>query len=365
MHRRVAVCSGIFLLMALSNAVVPVLDIFAEGPAAQGLVFSAYFFGAMLTVLPAGIASERFGRARLMQAGLGISLGGGLAIALAPSVPVLIAARLVEGVATGVFVSAALAYVNSQPDGGRGSGAFMASLNAGLFLGLIVTGVLVEQTGLRSAGVIAFSCLTAIPLILAFTLKNGPSTVQTAPLARLGPVLSQYRWILYATVIMFGAGGAVTGLYPEFSTVDPGLLGLQIALQNITTIVAVIVVSRLALEPIPLIKGSACLMALAVGVSFLSPYGFVLIGAAAGAVQIAALVFFAQTQEPQGVAVGLFNTASYAGMTVLPALAGACARWFGYPVAFGLVVLFAISVALTIQRCSRCRLPRSMIPRRG
>ena len=49
--------------MALSNAVVPVLPDFAEGAALQGVVYSAYFLGAFLTVLPAGIASDRIGSA--------------------------------------------------------------------------------------------------------------------------------------------------------------------------------------------------------------------------------------------------------------------------------------------------------------
>jgi len=362
MKRRVALCSGVFLLMALSNTVVPVLDRFADGAAAQGLVFSAFFFGAMLTVLPAGIASERFGRTRLMQTGLAISLAAGLAIAVAPSVPMVVAARLVEGIATGLFVSAGLAHVNGQPDGGRGSGMFMASLNAGLLAGLILTGVLVEQTGLRTAGVVVFSCLTAVPFVASLTLGSEVPDIRTEPLSRVGPVLDRYRWLIYATVVMFGAGGAVTGLYPELSTAGADLLGVQIALQNIATIVTIVVISRMALEPIPLIRTSAGLMAMAAGISFFSPYGFALIGAAGGAVQIAALHFFARTEEPQGVTVGLFNTASYAGMTVMPALAGVGAYWFGYPLAFGLVILSSMSVVVTIQRCSRCRLPQSRTP---
>ena len=146
MIRRLAVCSGIFLLMALSNAVVPVLDVFAIGPEEQGLVFSAYFFGATLMVLPAGMAADRFSRRRLMQVGLGVSLLAGLVIAVAPNVWSIVGARFVEGVATGLFVSAGLAHVNSQADNGRSSGAFMASLNAGLLAGLILTGLLVELT---------------------------------------------------------------------------------------------------------------------------------------------------------------------------------------------------------------------------
>lgn len=356
MQHRLAICSGIFLLMALSNAVVPVLDIFADGAALQGLVFSAYFFGAMLTVLPAGIAADRFSRSRLMQVGLAGSLLTGLVIAMAPSVTVIIGARLVEGVATGIFVSAGLAYVNSRPDDGRSSGAFMASLNAGLLAGLVLTGVLVEQTGLRDAGVLAFTSLAVIPFVLSFSLRDEAAPSRDQSLDRLVPMLRQYRWLFYASVIMFGVGGAITGLYPDFSSADPGWLGVQIALQNVATILAVMIVSRLSFEPIPLIRVCSVVMALAVCVSFVTPYGFTLIGAASGAVQLATLVFLSRTGEPSGLAAGLFSTASYAGMALLPTLSTSAAHWYGYPVVFASLVLISLSVAFTIRRCTRCRL---------
>ena len=144
MSARFACCAAVFVLMALSNAVVPVLDTFAEGAALQGLIFSGYFFGAMLTVLPAGLASERYGRLRLMRLGIAGTCVAGLAIAFMPSAPVVAIARVAEGVMTGLFVSASLAFVNSRQDNGRLSGLYMASLNAGLLVGLIATGALVQ-----------------------------------------------------------------------------------------------------------------------------------------------------------------------------------------------------------------------------
>lgn len=361
MSARLACCAAVFALMALSNAVVPVLDTFAEGPILQGLIFSGYFFGAMLTVLPAGLASERFGRLRLMRIGIACSCVAGLAIAFLPSPPVVAVARVAEGVATGLFVSASLAFVNSRQDNGRLSGLYMASLNAGLLVGLVGTGVLVQVTGLRTAGVIVFAVMS----VATFALIGGRDTLDRAtvinPLPRLVPVLRRYRWLFYATVVIFGAGGAVTGLYPDFSSANPGLLGVQIALQNIATIVAILAVSRLPADPVRMIQASALVMGAAVALSFISPFGFVAIGAAAGAVQIGQLVFLGRTGEPQGVVVGVFNTAAYAGMAVLPVIAALVARSFGYTAAFGLIVLISLSVALTIQRCTRCEGPGTTV----
>jgi hypothetical protein len=235
----------------------------------------------------------------------------------------------------------------------------MASLNAGLLVGLIGTGVLVQVSGLRTAGLFVFTALAfaSLALMRGRDASDGPKTVD--PLPRLMPVLRHYRWLFYATIVIFGAGGAVTGLYPGFSTADPGLLGVQIALQNIATIVAILAVSRLPANPVRMIQASALVMAIAVAVSFFSPLGFVAIGAAAGAVQISQLVFLARTGEPQGVVVGVFTTASYAGMAVLPVVAAVVARTLGYAVAFGMVILFAVSVAFTIGRCARCAAPGS------
>jgi MFS family permease len=359
MSARLACCVAVFALMALSNAVVPVLDTLAEGAALQGLIFAGYFFGAMLTVLPAGLASERYGRLRLMQIGIAGSCAAGLVIVLFPSAPVIVAlARVAEGVATGLFVSASLAFVNSRPDHGRLSGLYMASLNGGLLVGLVATGVLADTSGVQTAGAIAFTVLA----LASLTLVRGPGIAGDRkgidPLPRLVPVLRQYRWLFYATVVMFGAGGAVTGMYPGLSAADPALLSVQIALQNIATIVAILVVSRTPTDPVRMIRASAVVMAGAVAISFVSPYGFAVIGAAAGAVQIGQLAFLARTGEPQGVVVGVFNTASYAGMAVLPVIASLVAVSFGYAAAFGLVVLTALSVAITIGRCARCATAR-------
>ncbi len=354
MSARLACCAAVFALMALSNAVVPVLDYFAEGAELQGFIFSGYFFGAMLTVLPAGLASERYGRLRLMRIGIIGSCAAGLAIALLPSAPVIVIARVAEGVATGLFVSASLAFVNSRQDHGRLSGLYMASLNGGLLVGLVLTGVMVQVSGMWTAGVITFTvlALVSVALVRGSDRVDGRETID--PLPRLVPVLRHYRWLFYATVVMFGAGGAVTGLYPGFSTADPGLLSVQISLQNVATIVAILVVSRLSVEPVRMIRLSALAMAIAVAASFYSPYAFVVIGAAAGAVQIGQLAFLARTGEPQGVAVGVFTTASYAGMAVLPVIAATAARSLGDPVAFGLIVLISLSVVVTIDRCTRC-----------
>ena len=170
------------------------------------------------------------------------------------------------------------------------------------------------------------------------------------------PVLRQYRLALLRDGRDLRRGRSSDRAVSGLLLGRPGALGVQIALQNIATIVAILLVSRLSADPVRMIRASALVMAGAVAVSFFSPFGFVAIGAAAGAVQISQLLFLARTGEPQGVVVGVFNTAAYAGMAVLPVVAAVVARTSGYAAAFGLVVLVSVSVALTIERCTRCEL---------
>ena len=77
MRKVIGLCAGAFSVMALSNAIVPHLPYFAGGSAAQGIVYSAYFFGAFIFTLPAGILSDRIGPRPLVLMGLVITLASG------------------------------------------------------------------------------------------------------------------------------------------------------------------------------------------------------------------------------------------------------------------------------------------------
>jgi MFS family permease len=62
MRTRFTLFFGVFAVMALSNAIVPVLPSFAGSSALQGAIYAAYFLGAFISTLPSGILSDRIGR---------------------------------------------------------------------------------------------------------------------------------------------------------------------------------------------------------------------------------------------------------------------------------------------------------------
>jgi MFS family permease len=350
---------GIFAVMALSNAIVPVLPSFAGSSALQGAIYAAYFLGAFLSTLPGGILSDRFGRIPVMRLGLAITVSSGLLLSVLVAPNTVITARFVEGIGGGFFVAAGMSYVNSLLDHEKKSGYFMALLNAGLVIGLIFSGWLATRIPNPSAGILVFTGLSLIPAVVSFFIHE-PTTVQ--PPGNQNALISlvkEYRWLWYSSVILIGITGVVTSLYPKFSGYSPESVGIWISLMSIATIAGVLVASRLSLPPVPTIRWSAILIVIAVMVSYFSPLGFVIIGIGAGVVMIAQMTFLARVKDHQGIAMGLFSTMSYLGMAVLPFLAGLIADSAGFFYAFCATALFAGTVFLTIGRCN-CRQQSSL-----
>lgn len=350
MKQRLTLLTGVFVVMALSNAIVPVLPALADGPAFQGALFSAYFFGAFLTVLPAGVLSDRVGRVPLIRAGLALTLGSGAAILAFPDPLVLLAARGVEGIGAGLFVPAAMSWINLRPDHEHMSGNFIAALNVGLVSGLLGAGFLSDVAG-TMGGVAVFTAAAAVPLLLSVLIVEA-----AAPGGRNGGLAGigrSYFWLYISTIVLVGATGVVTAIYPDFTGETPATLSLQLGMMNVATVVASLVASRAHLAPIPTIRASAVVMAAAVALSYITPLAFVLIGGVAGVVMIAQINYLAADLARQGAVMGLFNAASYAGMTLLPFMAGVVAEINGFMMAFAVTAVLSAMMAVTIGRC-RC-----------
>ena len=359
MRTRLSLFFGIFAVMALSNAIVPVLPAYAGSSALQAAIYSAYFLGAFLSTLPGGILSDRFGRVPIMRIGLAITVTSGLLLSVLVMPFSVIVVRFIEGVGGGFFVAAAMSYVNSLPDHEKKSGYFMALLNAGLVIGLVFSGWLASHMPNPSAGILVFAGLSLIPAIAIFFVHEPAAVTCPGNHNALIPLVKEYRWLWYSAVILIGITGVVTSLYPKFSGYSPDSVGIWISLMSIATIAGVLVASRLSLPPVLTIRWSAILMVIAVMVSYFSPLGFVMIGIGAGVVMIAQMTFLAQVKDHQGVAMGLFSTTSYLGMAILPFIAGLIADSTGFFYAFCATALCALTVFFTIGRCE-CQLHKTL-----
>jgi MFS family permease len=342
--------SGSFFVMALSNAIVPVLPAYAENSSLQGAIYAAYFLGAFLSTLPAGMLSDHFGRVPLIRSGLVITAASGLLLSLLSAPYLVLAARLIEGIGSGCFIAAAMSHVNSRTDHEKMSGYFMAILNTGLVTGLILAGWLASHTGNSMTGILIFAGFTLVSACTSFFMRDAGEEAAPFSPAVFFSFVREYRWLWFSSVVLIGITGVVSSLYPQFSGATSENLGYWIAGMSIATTGAVLAASRVSLPPVPAIRWSAFLMAAGVLFAFFSPWGFAVLGALAGIVMIAQMAFLAEEREYQGVVMGLFSTTSYLGMTILPFIAGIFADITGFFIAFCITAFSAILVALTISR---------------
>jgi MFS family permease len=355
---------GIFSVMALSNAIVPDLTSYASGTALQGQIYSAYFLGAFLLTLPVGILSDRWGQVYFIRAGLLLTLISGILLLTDSSVYMTIFARVVEGVGAGLFIASSMSYVNSRPDHTRSSGLFMALLNIGLVAGLLISGLAIRVFGFRSSGITIFLLIAMIPFAISiFVSFNGRETIPPASpgipvLKNLVYNLKRYFWLWFSSVILIGITGAVTALYPQFSGNSPETVGLQIAAMNGATAIAILLISQVKFAPIPTIRIAAIFSAAAVIASYVNSWAFIIIGAFSGIIIIAQLAFLADAGKEQGTFMGLFNTSSYLGMTIIPFFVTFIAELLGFLTAFLITACFCLVVAGTIGFCMKCRIEK-------
>jgi MFS family permease len=358
MKTRISLFFGMFCVMALSNAIVPVLPVYTDSSAVQAAIYSAYFLGAFVSTLPAGILSDRYGRVPVIRTGLAITVASGflLSVLILP-VPVILA-RITEGIGAGFFVAASMSYINSLSDHEKMSGYLLASLNAGLVIGLIFAGWLAAHNPSPSSGILVFSALVSIPAVASIFIRETGSINRHGNFTMVFNLVQEFRWLWYSSVVLIGITGVVTSLYPKFSGYSPDSVGNWISLMSMATIAGVLVASRLSLPPVLTIRWSAILIAFSVLVSYYSPLGFVILGISAGVVMIAQMSFLAHVRDHQGGAMGLYSTTTYLGMAVLPFITGLIADSSGFFYAFCAAAIFALTVFLTIVRCN-CFLNRT------
>lgn len=139
------------LLMAGANLPAPLYAVYARELHFSSAVLTAIFAVYALTLVPTlmvfGEMSDRFGRRRVIAAGLTVAVGGLVVFALAADIGMLFAARALQGLAVGMISGAATAaLVELDPDGDRRRAALRAGIAqaGGSALGALVAGLLAE-----------------------------------------------------------------------------------------------------------------------------------------------------------------------------------------------------------------------------
>lgn len=157
-----AVCAGVFLaaidFYIVTVAVPDMLREFSHAGIAEiSWVFNGYTITFTTALLPAGGLADRFGRRRVFMIGVGAFSLSALACATAPTAAVLIAARLVQGLAGGTITPLALALILPLfPAERRGYaiGLWSATQSAAVAAGPSLGGILVSAIGWRAVFVL-------------------------------------------------------------------------------------------------------------------------------------------------------------------------------------------------------------------
>lgn len=146
------------------------------------VAFGSYSLGLLAALLIAGSLSDHIGRRAVLVVALLVELVAMLMFVFAPDIGWVIAARTIQGVATGAATSAfAAAVVEHAPQRHKRLGVIIGSVApaGGLGLGALLTGAAVQFSG--RAAVIVFSALAVIMALGTVAVLRAPETASPRP----------------------------------------------------------------------------------------------------------------------------------------------------------------------------------------
>ncbi|MFL6513303.1 MAG: MFS transporter [Nitrososphaera sp.] len=167
------------IVMMGSTMVTPSLTLYAKqylgaNEFVVGAVIAGFAIGRLIFDVPAGFIADRFGLTRTMILGLGILIGASTLAGVAPSYWMLLFARLLEGIASSIYVSAAIAFVLLSSDAGkRGTnvGSYQSILMLGPIIGPVVGAPIAAFFG-YNAPYFAFSAIVFVAAIIIFIFSH-------------------------------------------------------------------------------------------------------------------------------------------------------------------------------------------------
>jgi EmrB/QacA subfamily drug resistance transporter len=181
------------LNLSVANVALPSIGLaFDASQTSLDLVAVGYSLGLAASVLWLGALGDRYGRKLMLILGVALSVPACLLAALAPSVEVLIVARLLGGVSAGMAYPTTLALITALWTGpGRTKSIALWSALGGAIasLGPLVSGFLLERFEWGSVFLVTLP-LAAVALLMAIRFVPAHVNETTEPVDNLGGVLS-------------------------------------------------------------------------------------------------------------------------------------------------------------------------------
>ena len=215
----IAVAAVANLNLAVANVALPSIGrAFGAGQTELDLVAVGYSLGLATSVLYLGAIGDRYGRKLMLLLGMGLSIPASLLAALAPSIGVLLAARLLGGLSAGMAYPTTLALITalwSGPARTRSIALWSGIGGAISSLGPLLAGALLTQFDWGSVFFVTLP-LAFVALFMAWRFVPAHVNETTDPVDNLGGILSVLLIAAIVLAINFapvpGKGSVAIGL---------------------------------------------------------------------------------------------------------------------------------------------------------
>lgn len=182
-----AICAVSIFVVGLDTTIVNVAlpsigKDFDVGTSGLEWVVNAYTVVLASLLISSGALADRFGRRRIFQLGLVIFGAASVACAIAPSIGVLIAARVVQGIGGSMLSPVALAIVvnvmTETKERAKAIGVWAAVFGISMAVGPVTGGLLIESFGWRS---VLWVNVPVIAVVLVLTRAFVPESLAPRP----------------------------------------------------------------------------------------------------------------------------------------------------------------------------------------
>ncbi len=221
---------------SVMNVALPALDRdLHPGPDGLTWLINAYLLALTSLTLLGGAAGDHYGRRRLFLAGIGLFLIASLVCAAAPTLPIILAGRVAQGIGAAMLMPNSLALLGAGFDGEAKGQAIGTWAGVGALAGAIgplIGGWLVDAVGWRTIFLLNLPIgLAAAWIAWRFVPESRDSRVGARldmPGALLGAVsLALCTWALTAAAkpgadeaLLIGAGAVGLGLLAAFGWLE-------------------------------------------------------------------------------------------------------------------------------------------------
>ncbi len=230
------------LNLAVANVALPSIGkAFNASQVSLDLVAVGYSLGLAASVLWLGALGDRYGRKMMLIIGTSLAMPASLLAAFAPSIGVLIVARLVGGLSAGMAYPTTLALITAiwSPGPGRTRSIALWSATGGAIaaLGPLISGFLLQYFWWGSVFLFTLP-LAVIALVLSFVYVPNHVNETSDPVDNLGGILS---------ALLVGALILAINFAPE---PNEGALVLGLAIIAVAAGIGFFIRQRLARNPL-------------------------------------------------------------------------------------------------------------------